>query len=101
MHQVSDHVLYIAYVVMAGTLMTRWLLKFTNLSVLDQANHGETPIHVASALGHYDSVKVCYIMYIYIQIVIVTVQAMIGACDRGAKDSLCIIQDKTGIDVLL
>ena len=45
--------------------MTRWLLKFTNLSVLDQANHGETPIHVASALGHYDSVKVCYIMYIY------------------------------------
>lgn len=64
MHQVSDHVLYIAYVVMAGTLMTRWLLKFTNLSVLDQANHGETPIHVASALGHYDSVKVCYIMYV-------------------------------------
>lgn len=44
--------------------MTRWLLKFTNLSVLDQANHGETPIHVASALGHYDSVKVCYIMYV-------------------------------------
>lgn len=36
----------------------RWLMKFSDLSVMQQASHGETPVHVAAALGHSECVKV-------------------------------------------
>ncbi len=33
-------------------------MKYSDLSVMHPASHGETPVHVAAALGHADCVKV-------------------------------------------
>jgi len=36
----------------------RWLIRFTDLTAVDTAKHGETPAHVAAAQGHLESLKV-------------------------------------------
>ena len=39
-------------------MLCRWLLRFTDLSPIASAKHGETPAHVAAAQGNVECLKV-------------------------------------------
>lgn len=78
----------------------RWLIRFTDISPTSGAAQGETPFHVAAALGQNDVIKVSSELLSLKNLTLyLLLKVMLSVIEKDAKGSICTVQDQSGMHV--